>query len=81
MQVTAESRHVGTVSSRTQLVFNSGVGQGPMYVTLSLFLTVSVLSCYCYETVNKTVFSKFNKHDFESNLNIVIITDYNRIPE
>lgn len=62
------------MSSNTQPVFNSGVGPGPLYVSL----TVSVLSCYCYETVNKMVFSKFNKHDFESNENVVI-TDCSRL--
>lgn len=36
-------------------------------LSLSLFPhTVSDLSSKCYETVNKIVFSKFNKNDFES---------------
>lgn len=65
------------MSSKTQPVFNSGVGPGPIYVSLSL--TVSVLSRYCYETVNKMVFSKFNKHDFESNSDVVVITDHSRL--
>lgn len=115
-----------------QLVFNSGVGPGPIYASLSrslcrsfslsrslcrshslalalaLFLSRSLsfsfalalcrslslalalslslslsqfqfFSCYCYETVNKMVFSKFNKHDFESNSNVVVITDCSRL--
>lgn len=39
--------------------------------SLSLSLhTVSDLSSKCYETVNKIVFSKFNKNDFESRVEV-----------
>lgn len=50
------------LASQHRLVFNSGLG--PINGSLVQF---QLISHCCYETVNKMVFSKFNKDNFESN--------------
>lgn len=57
--MTPQRGKIGAAELHTDMVFKL---RGQPF-TPSL-LSVSVLSCYCYETVNKIVFSKFNKQGF-----------------